>query len=110
MRRPKVYPGAELTFPAGTIAPPGEPTQTGHPEDNEDNPVSREVNLKYPLEACSRHVYTDGSGMTITSDKNSEERFGAGMYDSCMPIKGTSAVEEDASCVWHSGRQTVANG
>ena len=110
MRKPKAYPVAELTFPPGTAAPPGECTQTVRPECDGDHPVTREVSLKYPLEAGYRHVYTDGSGMTITNDETSEERFGAGMYDSYMPVDGGTAVEEDTSFVWHSGRQTVANG
>ena len=109
MRRPKAHPGAELTFPSETAAPPGEHTRTVQPECSDD-PVAREVNLKYPPEARYRHVYTDGSGMTITNDETSEERFGAGMYDSYLPHDSTMAVEEDSSLVWHSGCQTVANG
>ena len=97
MKRPKAYPDAELTFPA-TNAPPGEPIQVGQLDD-EGDPESREVNLKYPLEAGSRHVYTDGSGMTITKDETSEERFGAGMYDPYMPHEGTTAIEKDTSFV-----------
>jgi hypothetical protein len=100
MRRPKAYPSAELTFPSGAATPPVDRTRAVHPEHEGDHPVTREAKLKYPLRAGTRHVYTDGSGMTITKDETSEERFGAGMYDSYMPVEGGAAVEEDTSFVY----------
>ena len=53
-----------------------------------------EVNLKYALVGYSRHVYIDGSGMTIREGGVSEPRFGAGMYDVCMPQGGTNEEED----------------
>ena len=80
MRRPKAYPEAEHTFPAAHT-PPGEPTQPNQGNNDGDDPETREVDLKYSLVTGSRHVYTDGSGMTIDEGEVSEPRFGAGMYD-----------------------------
>jgi hypothetical protein len=109
MRKPKAYPGAEFTFPTGTSPPPGD-TQTTGPIPSSDDPEAREVDLKYRLNEGSRHIYTDGSGMTINKDEISEEKFGAGMYDSYMPHGGGAVEEEDTSFIWHIGSQSVANG
>ena len=108
MRRPKAYPEAEYTFPAAHT-PTGEPAQPNQGNNDRDDPETREVYLKYALVTGSRHVYTDGSGMTIAEGEVSEPRFDAGMYDVYMPQGGTKE-EGDTSFVWLSGRQTVANG
>ena len=86
----------------------GEHTQPDQGSGSEEGLENREVNLKYSLVEGPRHVYADGSGMPIGEGEVSEPRFGASMYDKCMPQRGTKE-EEDTSFVWNSGRQTVAN-
>ena len=108
VRSPKAYPGSEFTFPRQCATAPMAPGLDVRQQVGSE-PQHRVPWPKYPLTPGTRHVYTDGSGMIVTEEETSEQRFGAGMYDVFVPHGGANE-EHDTPMVWHQGRQTVSNG